>query len=104
METTEKKLAERIYHKVLGELAEGDLFERLPGEEKPLSELFCQYLNELSKPNKSDKSYIWDKGMVVRILKEFGEVTRARYRHSRSLSINRDFGGDHGHAPFNGIL
>ena len=33
-ETTDKKLAERIYHKVLGELAEGDWFDRLPGEEK----------------------------------------------------------------------
>ncbi len=74
-ETTDKKLAERIYHKVLGELAEGDWFDRLPGEEKNLSELFEQYLNEHSKPNKSEKSYIRDKGMVDRILKEFGDVT-----------------------------
>ena len=74
-ETTDKKLAERIYHKVLGELAEGDWFDRLPGEEKTLSELFGQYLNEHSKPNKSPKSYIRDKGMVGRILKEFGDVT-----------------------------
>ena len=74
-ETTDKKLAERIYHKVLGELAEGDWFDRLPGEEKNLSELFGQYLNEHSKPNKSEKSYIRDKGIVDRILKEFGDVT-----------------------------
>ncbi|MHB8370471.1 MAG: tyrosine-type recombinase/integrase [Leptospirales bacterium] len=74
-ETTDKKLAERIYHKVLGELAQGDWLDRLPGEEKILSELFGKYLEEHSKPNKSEKSWIRDKGMVIRILKEFGDVT-----------------------------
>ncbi len=74
-ETSDKKLAERIYHKVLGELAQGDWLERSPGEEKTLSELFEKYLTEHSKPNKSEKSWIRDKGMMARILKEFGDVT-----------------------------
>jgi integrase len=74
-ETTDKKLAEKIYHKVLGELSDGDWWERLPGEEKTLSELFEKYLNEHSKPNKSEKSCVRDRGIMGRILKEFGDVT-----------------------------
>ena len=35
-ETDDKKLAIRIYQKVMGEVAEGKWFEKLPGEEKTL--------------------------------------------------------------------
>ena len=61
-ETNEKKLAERIYHKVLGEVAEGKWFERLPGEEKTFREVMEKYLIEHS-PKKSKKQYIRDKGI-----------------------------------------
>ena len=71
-ETTDKKLAERIYHKVLGELATGKWLESEPAEEKTIGELFSKYLEEHSKPNKSQASYIRDKGILARIGNEFG--------------------------------
>ena len=77
-ETTDKKLAERIYHKVLGELATGKWLECEPAEEKTVGELFSKYLEEHSKPNKSKASYVRDKGILARIETEFGsDVTLA---------------------------
>ncbi len=71
-ETSDKKLAERIYHKVLGELATGKWLESEPAEEKTVGELFSRYLEEHSKPNKSRASYVRDKGILARIENEFG--------------------------------
>ena len=75
--TSDRKLADKVFKKVMGEIAEGDWFERLPGEEKTLSELFGKYLEEHSKPNKSGKSYVRDKAIAERMVKEFGDVTVA---------------------------
>ena len=75
--TSDRKLADKVFRKVMGEIAEGDWFERLPGEEKTLSELFGKYLEEHSKPNKSGKSYVRDKAIAERMVKEFGDVTVA---------------------------
>ena len=75
--TSDRKLADKVFKKVMGEIAEGDWFERLPGEEKTLSELFGKYLDEHSKPNKSGKSYVRDKAIAERMVKEFGDVTVA---------------------------
>jgi hypothetical protein len=44
-ETEDKKLAQRIYDKIKGEIAEGRWFEKLPGEEKTLREMMEKYLN-----------------------------------------------------------
>lgn len=73
--TSDRKLADRVFKKVLGEIAEGDWFDKSPGEEKTLSELFAKYLEEHSKPNKSGKSYVRDKAIAARMLQEFGDVT-----------------------------
>ena len=75
--TSDRKLADKVFKKVMGEIAEGDWFERLPGEEKTLSDLFGKYLEEHSKPNKSGKSYVRDKAIAERMVKEFGDVTVA---------------------------
>ena len=75
--TSDRKLADKVFKKVMGEIAEGDWFERLPGEEKTLSELFGKYLEEHSKPNKSGKSYVRDKAIAERMVKKFGDVTVA---------------------------
>ena len=49
-ETNDKKLAERIYRKVLGEVAQGKWFERLPGEEMTFREMMDDTeLNIVSK-------------------------------------------------------
>ena len=56
-ETNEKKLAERIYHKVLGEVAEGKWFEKLPGEKKTFKEMMEKYLGEYASKKISEKSF-----------------------------------------------
>lgn len=45
-ETEDRKLAQRIYDRVKGEIAEGKWFERLPGEDKTFKEMMEKYLNE----------------------------------------------------------
>ena len=43
-ETPDRKLAQRIYDKIKGDIAEGKWFERLAGEEKTLKEAIDKYL------------------------------------------------------------
>ncbi len=60
-ETTDKRLAEKIYHKVMTELIEGRYFEKLPGEHKTFREMMEKYEKEvlLSLPSgKTCKHYI----------------------------------------------
>jgi len=45
-ETENRKLAQRIFDKVKGEIAEGKWFERLPGEDKTLQDMMEKYLVE----------------------------------------------------------
>jgi len=73
-ETNDKKLAERIYHKLLGEVAEGKWFERLPGEEKTFREMMEKYLVEHSARNKAKTSHIRDKSLANHLLKYFGDL------------------------------
>lgn len=72
-ETEDKKLAERIYHKVLGEIAEGKWFERLPGEEKTFREMMEKYLIEHSKVNKTSESHRRDKSLAYHLNQFFGD-------------------------------
>jgi integrase len=55
--TDDKKLAERIYHKVLGAIAEGKWFERLPGEDKTFGEMMEKYVTEHASKKVSEKSF-----------------------------------------------
>ena len=50
-ETNDKKLAERIYHKILGEVAEGKWFEKV--QERDFREMMEKYMNEHSLPKKA---------------------------------------------------
>jgi integrase len=70
-ETEDKKLAERIYHKVLGEVAEGKWFEKLPGEEKTFRELMDKYMKEHSLPKKASSER--DISSLTHLLPFFGE-------------------------------
>jgi integrase len=74
-ETIDKKLAERIYHKILGEIAEGKWFERLPGEDKTFREMIEKYLREYSARNKAPKSHIRDRSLANHLLQYFGDLT-----------------------------
>lgn len=71
-ETGDKKLAERIYHKVMTQIAEGKWFERLPGEEIIFREMMGRFESEYFSNLASFmacKSYI--KGLVA----FFGDYT-----------------------------
>jgi integrase len=71
--SSSKKLAEKIYHKVLGEIAEGKWFERLPGEEKTFKEMLGKYLKEHSERNKTPKSHDRDKELANHLISSFGD-------------------------------
>lgn len=74
-EATDKKVAEKIYHKVMTEVAEGKWFERLPGEEKTFREMMGKYMKEYSERNKSIKSHIRDKSVSDHLNQFFGDLT-----------------------------
>jgi integrase len=72
-ETADKKLAVRIYHKVLGEVAEGKWFEKLPGEEKTFREMMEKYMKEYSIPTKASSDR--DKRSLLHLSPFFGGYT-----------------------------
>lgn len=67
----DKRLAERIYHKVLGQIAEGKWFERVSGEDRTVKELLSRYLMEHSAPNKAPGTHRRDKSLADHILQSF---------------------------------
>jgi len=72
-ETEDKKLAQRIFDKLRGELAEGKWFERLPGEDFQFKDLMDKYLAEYSVVNKAKSTYKRDVVLVRRLVKSFGD-------------------------------
>jgi len=73
-ETEDKALAQRIFDKVKGELAEGKWFEKLPGESYRFKDLMAKYLNEYSAANKAKTSHVRDKSLIAHLNKTFGEL------------------------------
>jgi integrase len=74
-ETIDRKLAQRIYDKVKGEIAENRWFEKLPGEEKTFGEMMEKYLNGHSAMNKAPSSHIRDKSLANHLLASFEGLT-----------------------------
>ena len=72
-ETDDRKLAQRIFDKLKGEVAEGTWFERLPGEDYTFEDLMNKYLKEYSAVNKVESSYIRDIGINKHLQKHFGK-------------------------------
>ncbi len=72
-ETTDKNLAKRIYDKVLGEIAEGKWFDRLPGEERTFKQMMERYMAEHSTPKKASSKR--DRGSLTHLLPFFGSYT-----------------------------
>jgi integrase len=73
-ETKDKKLAERIYRKLMGEVAEGKWFDRLPGDEKAFPEMIEKYLKEHSARNKAMSTHRRDKSLAGHLLAFFGDA------------------------------
>lgn len=79
--TADRKLAERIYHKLLGDIAEGKWFERLPGEEKTFREMMDRYMAEHSIPNKASSEK--DRSSLTHLLPFFGSYRISQIKPSR---------------------
>jgi len=73
-ETTDRKLAQRIFDKLKGEIAERKWFERLEGEEMTFRELMERYLKEYSAVRKKPTSYIRDKSLNGHLQRLFGDL------------------------------
>ncbi len=72
-ETTDKRLAEKIYCKVTTQIAEGNWFERPLGEGITLREMLDKYLKEYSFRNKSKSSVSSDKCMTKNLNRYLGD-------------------------------
>ena len=74
-ETTDKKLAEKIFHKVQTQIAEGKWFEKPIGSDKTVRELLEKYLKEHSAINKSPLSYERDQSVAKNINRYLSDLT-----------------------------
>lgn len=68
-EATDKKVAEKIYHKVMAQIAEGKWFERPPEEDKTFMEMIDKYMTEYSI-TKTSSSQVRDR-VIAGHLKSF---------------------------------
>jgi integrase len=73
-ETEDKKLAQRIFDKLRGEIAEGNWFEKLPGESYKFKDLMDKYMKEHSALYKAKTSHIRDKSIIAHLNLKFGEM------------------------------
>lgn len=73
-ETEDRKLAQRIFDKLKGDIAEGQWFEKLPGEGYKFKELANKYMKEHSAVRKAKSSHIRDKSLFAHLNKKFGEM------------------------------
>ena len=67
-ETDDKKLAEKIYHKVMTDVAEGKWFERPIGDTKTFTEMMDKYMREHSAKNKAPTTHKRDKSLLAHLL------------------------------------
>lgn len=81
-EVSDRKLAERIYHKVLGQIAEGKWFERQLGEDKTVQELMERYLHEYSSVNKAATTHKRDFSLSAHLTHAFGSLPLTSVRPS----------------------
>lgn len=73
--TTARKQAQRLYDKVKGQIVEGKLFERLPGDDKTFEEMMDKYLTEYSARNKAPRTCIRDKSLAGHLRRAFGSLS-----------------------------
>jgi integrase len=82
-ETGDKRLANRIFDKVRGEVAERKWFEKLPGEDRTFVEMMEKYMSEHSARNKAPRSHVRDKSLRDHLVGHFGDLTLAQITPSQ---------------------
>ena len=70
-ETSDKRLAEKIYHKVMTQVAEGKWFERQPDDNKTFVEMIDKYMTEYSI-TKTSSGQVRDKVIAGHLTSFFG--------------------------------
>lgn len=70
-ETTDKRLAEKIYHKVMAQVAEGKWFERSPDENKTFTEMIEKFMTEYSI-TKTPSGQVRDRVIATHLKSFFG--------------------------------
>ncbi|MGC9975560.1 MAG: site-specific integrase [Syntrophales bacterium] len=90
-ETDDKELAQRIFDKVKGEIAERNWFEKLPGEDITFTEMMDKYMSEHSAVNKAPRSHERDKGLRKKLEPVFGNMilTEISPRHIAEYKVMR---------------
>jgi len=73
-ETKDKRLAEKIFHKVMTEIQEGKWFERAAHSDKTIGNLLDKYLNEYSIPNKAASTVRGDTVIIKEMKGIFGST------------------------------
>ena len=73
-ETDDRKLAQRIFDKLKGEIAEGKWFEKPPGDGYTFRDLVDKYLTEYSAVNKAASSHRRDESLFKQLKSVFGDV------------------------------
>ena len=81
-EVADKKLAEKIYHKVMVQIAEGKWFEPPAGADKTVKELLERYLADHSLPNRAPTTHKSDQSRAKQLMKVFGDLMLKEVRPS----------------------
>ena len=81
-DATDRKLAEKIYHKVMVQLAEGQWYPPDAGADKTVRDLLMRYLREHSEPNKAPTTHRCDQSRAQRLIRTFGDLMLKEMRPS----------------------
>lgn len=71
---TDKKLAEKIHHKIMNQIGEGRWFDCIEGASKTVGDLLDKYIEEHATPNKQPGTVKADKTMVKEMKTFFGDA------------------------------
>ena len=83
-DVTDRKLAERIYFKVRGLMADGTWVETPPPmPHRTVKDLLERYLRDHSAPNKGALTHRRDQSLAAHLLRAFGEVPLDQLRPAR---------------------
>ena len=82
-DATDRKLAEQIYFKVRGLVAEGKWLDRSPVPQRQVKDLLERYLRDYSAPNKAAGTHRRDQSLAAHVLHAFGEVPLDQLRPAR---------------------
>ncbi len=97
-ETEDKKLAQRIFDKLKGEIAEGKWFEKLPGEDYTFGDLMEKYMAEYSAVNKAASSHKRDKSLGSPLV-SLWRILSNRHKSRRWFRIIKVKRRDEGASP-----